>query len=56
MEEHYYNAKHSALEALGLEPHLLTDEVIGQMSEFAEGHRDRIDPDVISPDIKWKQN
>ncbi len=56
MEEHYYNAKHSALEALGLEPHLLTDEVIGQMIEFAEGHRDRIDPDVISPDIKWKQN
>jgi UDP-sulfoquinovose synthase len=56
MEEHYFNAKHSALEALGLEPHLLSDRVIDHMIEVAELHGDRIDADVIAPDIKWKQN
>jgi UDP-sulfoquinovose synthase len=54
MEEHYFNAKHSALELLGLESHLLTDQVIDHMIEVAEHHSDRIDRDVIVPDIKWK--
>lgn len=54
-EDHYYNAKHSKLQELGLEPHLLTDTVIDHMLEVALTHRDRIDPDVIQPAVKWKQ-
>ncbi len=55
LEEHYYNAKHSALEDLGLTPNLLTDDVIGQMIEVAERHRERIDTDIIAPTVKWNQ-
>ena len=29
-EEHYYNAKHTALVSLGLQPHLLTDECVAE--------------------------
>jgi UDP-sulfoquinovose synthase len=54
-EEHYYNPVHSALPALGLEPHLLTDEAIDGMVETALAHRHRVEPDLVLPDIKWKQ-
>jgi hypothetical protein len=33
-EEHYYNAKHSKLEELGLEPHLLSDNLIDSLLSF----------------------
>lgn len=55
LEEHYYKASHSALPALGLKPHLLTDEVVAQMIEFVQTHRARIDTNVLSPSVKWKQ-
>ena len=55
LEEHYYNAVHSALPALGLKPHLLDDHVIGHMIETARGFKDRIDPTVLLPTVKWKQ-
>lgn len=55
MEEHYYNAVHSALPALGLKPHLLDDDVIGHMLETARSFRDHIDPTVLLPTVKWKQ-
>jgi hypothetical protein len=34
MEEHYYNAKHSKLEALGLKPHLLGDNIIDSLLKY----------------------
>jgi hypothetical protein len=34
-EEHYYNAKHSRLQELGLEPHLLSDNLIDSLLRFA---------------------
>ena len=34
-EEHYYNAKHSKLQDLGLEPHLLGDNMIETLLSFA---------------------
>ncbi len=34
-EEHYYNAKHSRLQELGLEPHLLSDNLIDSLLKFA---------------------
>ena len=34
-EEHYYNAKHTKLVELGLEPHLLGDNIIDSLLNFA---------------------
>ena len=34
-EEHYYNAKHSKLQELGLEPHLLGDNMVNSLMSFA---------------------
>jgi UDP-sulfoquinovose synthase len=53
-EQHYYNAKHSALLQLGLEPHLLTKEVLAGMIESALRHKDNVDESKIMPDVKWK--
>ncbi len=55
LEEHYYNAKHSALSTLGLEAHLLSDETLNHMIEVATAFRHRIDSDVLKPTIKWSQ-
>jgi UDP-sulfoquinovose synthase len=54
-EEHYYNAKHSALPVLGLEPHMLTDEVLVNMIGMVEKLHGRIDPSIVAPSVKWRQ-
>jgi len=54
-EEHYFKAIHSALPALGLKPHLLNDEVIDHMLEMASINKDRIDPGVLVPHVRWHQ-
>lgn len=54
LEEHYYNARHTALVDLGLEPHLLTDEVIKEILELAIQHKDRVKKEQILPTVKWK--
>jgi len=35
LEEHYYNAKHTGLLELGLQPHLLCDNLIDSLLTFA---------------------
>lgn len=55
LEEHYYNAVHSSLPALGLEPHLLSDDVMASMIEVAIKNKCRVDPSVLSPAVRWKQ-
>ncbi|MGH2828755.1 MAG: NAD-dependent epimerase/dehydratase family protein [Actinomycetota bacterium] len=52
-EEHYYNASHTKLVELGLEPHLLTDEVVAHMIETVQRHKDRILTEPIAPKTKW---
>jgi UDP-sulfoquinovose synthase len=42
LEEHYYNAKHQKLLALGLEPHLLGEELIDSMIHKIQRYSDRI--------------
>jgi UDP-sulfoquinovose synthase len=54
-EEHYYNARHSALVSLGLEPHLLSDQVIDRMIATVQGAADRIDSAIVTPQVKWRQ-
>jgi len=54
-EEHYYNAKHSKLIELGLEPHLLSDSLLDSLMNVALKYRDRIDAGVMLPRINWRQ-
>jgi UDP-sulfoquinovose synthase len=51
---HYYNAAHTKLLDLGLEPHLLEDGTITGLLALADAHRDRINPDVIHPTVNWR--
>jgi UDP-sulfoquinovose synthase len=52
-EEHYYNPKVTGLKALGLQPHLLTDDVLGAMIEEVGRHKDRINTGRILPRVRW---
>jgi len=54
-EEHYYNAKHSKLIELGLEPHLLSYSLLDSLMNVALKHRDRVDMAVMLPRINWRQ-
>ena len=40
-EEHYYNAKCSKLQDLGLVPHLLGDSIVDSLLEFVIQYKDR---------------
>jgi UDP-sulfoquinovose synthase len=53
-EEHYYNAKHTKLLDLGLQPHLLSDTLIESMFATIERHRDRVVMAHILPHTRWK--
>ncbi|HEV2236552.1 MAG TPA: NAD-dependent epimerase/dehydratase family protein [Ktedonobacterales bacterium] len=53
-ERHFYQAKHTHLLDLGLEPHLLTDETIHNLLTVALRHRDRIDLGVIPATVRWR--
>jgi UDP-sulfoquinovose synthase len=54
MEEHYYNPKNTGLLDLGLQPHLLTDERLAGMIAYVQRHSNRIRPQYILPQVKWK--
>ena len=54
-QEHYYNAKHSKLIELGLEPHLLSDSLLDSLMNVALKYRDRIDPNVMLPRVNWRE-
>ncbi|NDJ76635.1 MAG: NAD-dependent epimerase/dehydratase family protein [Chloroflexi bacterium] len=54
-EEHYYNAVHTKLMDLGLEPHLLADAVIERMITLAQEYRDRVDTRLILPTVDWRE-
>jgi UDP-sulfoquinovose synthase len=53
-EEHYYNAKHSKLIDLGLEPHYLSDSLLDSLMNIAIKYRDRIDTSTFLPQVKWQ--
>jgi len=52
-EEHYYNPTYQGLIDIGVEPHYLTDEVLGGMFKTVERHRDAIRKDVIFRGVSW---
>ncbi|GAC1456280.1 MAG: NAD-dependent epimerase/dehydratase family protein [Ktedonobacterales bacterium] len=53
-EQHYYQAKHTHLLDLGLEPHLLAEETIAQLLEAAVRYRERIDLERIPATVQWR--
>jgi UDP-sulfoquinovose synthase len=53
-ENHYYNAKHTKLVDLGLEPHLLSSSLLDSLVNIAVQYRDRIDPAILMPRVNWR--
>jgi UDP-sulfoquinovose synthase len=53
-EQHYYNAKHSKLADLGLEPHLLGESLLDSLLNIAIQYRDRIDESLFLPHVNWR--
>ncbi len=53
-ESHYYNAKHSSLIKLGLEPHLLSNTLLDSLIHVAIRYRDRIDSSQFLPTVNWR--
>ncbi len=53
-EEHYYNAKHSSLLKLGLQPHLLSESLLDSLIHIAVRYRDRIDTSLFLPQVNWR--
>jgi len=54
-ENHHFNPKHSALMALGLNPHLLSRKIIQEMIEMVQKNSHRIVPETVMPEVQWKQ-
>jgi UDP-sulfoquinovose synthase len=55
LEEHYYNAKHTRLLDLGLQPHLLSETLIDGLLGTVKEHADRVNKRLLYPRHNWKQ-
>ncbi|MGH9294056.1 MAG: NAD-dependent dehydratase, partial [Acidimicrobiales bacterium] len=53
-EDHYYNAVTTHLPALGLKPHLLSDETVEDLLETAVKYKDRVNFEAIRPTVNWR--
>ena len=53
-EEHYYNAKHTKLTELGLNPHLLSEVLLDSLMNIAVQYKDRIDTSLLCPRVNWR--
>jgi UDP-sulfoquinovose synthase len=53
-EDHYYNAKHTTLTSLGLQPHWLSDSLLDSLLNVALKYRDRIDASQLMPKVQWR--
>ena len=54
-EQHYYNAKHSKLLDLGLQPHLLSDSLLDSLMTIALKYRDKVDNSLMIPHVNWRE-
>jgi UDP-sulfoquinovose synthase len=54
MEDHYYNAAHTKLLDLGLEPHLLSESLVESMFGVIERYKDRLVADHFLPRDRWR--
>jgi UDP-sulfoquinovose synthase len=55
-EEHYYNPKNDNLLRLGLEPRLLSDELVETMLLKIAESADKIDRSTILPRVRWRED
>ena len=53
-EQHYYNPKHTKLIELGLQPRMLSDELLQSMLKRVQEHAHRIKKDIILPQVTWE--
>ncbi len=54
-EQHYYNAKHSKLLNLGLQPHYLSESLLDSLMNVALKYHDRVDPTIMLPQVNWRE-
>ena len=54
-QHHHYNARHSKLTDLGLEPHLLSEGLLQSILSVAVTYRDRIDAATLHPRVDWRR-
>jgi UDP-sulfoquinovose synthase len=54
-EDHYYNAKHSKLLDLGLQPHKLSDSLLDSLVNIAMRYQERIDTSLFLPQVQWRR-
>jgi UDP-sulfoquinovose synthase len=54
-EQHYYNAKHSKLLDLGLQPHFLSESLLDSLMNIAVKYRDRVDTTIMLPQVNWRE-
>jgi UDP-sulfoquinovose synthase len=54
LEEHYYNPKHTGLEALGLKPNPLNDAIVNSMFNIVEKYKANINKDAFFKGVKWR--
>lgn len=52
-EEHYYNPAYSSFRDLGLEPTLISEDVVINLLKFVSDYRENIDPSIIAPRVIW---
>lgn len=53
-EEHYYNAKHTKLLDLGLEPHFLSETLIDHLLDTVRKHSSEVNRRLLYPTHSWK--
>ena len=55
-DNRYYNVVHAGLEKLGLEPHLLSDELICSLFDITKRYAHRVRPELLRPAFKWRES
>lgn len=54
LEEHFFHAKNTKLQQLGLKPHLLTDDVIRNILHAVVQYKERVIAENVMPTITWR--
>jgi UDP-sulfoquinovose synthase len=54
-EQHYYNAVHTKLTALGLTPHLLSRSLVESIFDVVVKYQSNVDRSVLWPTVDWRR-
>lgn len=55
IEDHYYAFTHTALESLGLQPHLLSETLLTSMFAVIDENKHRVDLEAMRPVVDWRR-